>query len=302
MCATPRLNYLLRTVYPNLLRPYLKQFDTDLMHCFNSLFFADADQERINVVIDELRMPIRLGGVGLRSLFSISKISFLCSSHTLLSYITNIIPEVNFAKHQASKFTKRLASHPFYAAAKDAYHCVKQDLRDTSLPEPIHRVLAPTWIDFLDRCSSSDATALQHHLTAALEKHRFKTSLKNKANLPEEAARVRSLTVNATPNYWLTTLPTDKSLTLSDQDMVAAMGTRYAVRPTKASNSDLQPCKCVLRSHDSTATMYHFFNCSESGQRMTAHNLRHDLCVNAHCIKSWLLCEERSTGAQAHGR
>ena len=67
MCACPRSNYLLRTMQPSITEEFAARHDRVIMGCLSELLGSDGPLHLDDQALQRAKLPLRLGGLGLRS-------------------------------------------------------------------------------------------------------------------------------------------------------------------------------------------------------------------------------------------
>ena len=128
MCVTVRPNYLLRSLPPNTTQSFAKHHDDSVWKCICELLGTDAGETNARQLAE---LPLRLGGLGLRSAVRTAPSAFLASWADCMPTLAKRYPQA------ARRLLQELeCPHPTLAsvkAARDSEELLRQE-SDTPLP------------------------------------------------------------------------------------------------------------------------------------------------------------------------
>src|SRR5690242_794749 len=160
--ALPRLNFLLRTLPPSLTTNACQLFDQLVLGTATHILGLSPDlltQEALAL----LRLPLKCGGFGFRSMVSVAPAAYLGSLAAAASTIASVPRPAHSAPHSPALLTHIAHS----------YRLIQ--------PGQSHRL--PHHAKFISHFARADASRLQHRLCHASEAHTLK-QLKSTASLP----------------------------------------------------------------------------------------------------------------------
>ena len=247
-CAVPRINHLLRTVAPTLVRGIAENHDNAIQNTFRILFnIAEEDVWDINLhgvsfqlAMQQATLPLRLAGCGLRNSVRTSPAAYWASWADSIGVIQSRFPLIGnrilgvFAEISA---TGQHANAPrsLWEAEGAGAACVAEGFS-----------WRPTWLALAhgqrppeperDELSLGEwAHGWQYHASNQLEKAAFSKLLRELA-LPSRRrnaqargkTRVLSCCSRFSPS-WLTACPTTGALTFRDDELCCLMRMRIGV-------------------------------------------------------------------------
>jgi hypothetical protein len=81
-CVVPRLGYLVRVMDPHVARPAYEDFDKMVLRCFTDI--NNLPRELPKHAVDQIRLPVRGNGMGLRATAEIADAAFYAASLPIL--------------------------------------------------------------------------------------------------------------------------------------------------------------------------------------------------------------------------
>jgi hypothetical protein len=259
VCALPRVGYLARVLPPALTTRALEVFDDMVMTTMAAKCGVPRSQLD-EVSSQQIRLPVRLAGLGLRSHAATAPLSYLSS-------LALAAPDVLRAKANGQE--PLLPTLRTDAAVSDCYHRIRPT-GYFARRRAEDKVQLPTEsADFLDAFQEGGATGLQHVLLNDIETASF-DELLFKADR-ETKARLRCCSETGA-GAWITAVPTEDELSMSDGGYRGAVRLRLGLPP-----SNHMPSACFCGTP--LTYRHHFLVCQKL--KATASTTRHDRLVRA---------------------
>ena len=245
LSAVPMMGYLSRTVTPRLLRPHAIAFDTMVMDtCIQKLSLPSPLPHAAQFT---LNLPIRLGGFGLRSVFSVSIAAYF-------SAVAQSVPDI-LASVDMAKRPEVLSASPSQALfARQVDECLNELLvaQVPCGPKGLIPIDCKSYWETYGK--DRGAPGLQRGILANLENTSLQGRLVDDDTRVHEVHRLRSAAAK-NAGAWLTSYPVTDTLSLSDDDYTFAakhrLGLPYA-------NGLPDACECGA---DLLADTAHFQSC-----------------------------------------
>ena len=259
-CGIPRANFLSRALPYSQAQRALQRFDRQALVCAST--FLELPSELSPVAKQQLKLPFRLSGCGFRSVADSQAAAYWSSCVRALPDLLHLLP--------ADLRDCRL---PFMADLRAAHrNLVTRGIEAGAHLDP---ALIPETAEGIMHFYSSHEDPVGYlppHLQRDLSHKILKLDFNRLIETSDQKTRARLTSVRSKfANAWMSTLPSDDLLTLSDPQ--ARMGYRlYLGLPP----SNSMPARCVcdaLLAHDPD----HYMLCSRvtGGGRI----IRHDLIV-----------------------
>ena len=259
LCAVPSMGYLSRTIPPNLLRPYALEFDSLVVRTFCrrlSLPFPLPDLAK-----KTLTLPIRLGGVGLRSIASTSHAAYFSAAAMAAPGVVLLVP-----RHRREATLANCSKARFMTAITEAHQHVRR-----LLPASGHRLFPETMGSFWRTYEIVGmAKKLQSALCAQIELKQLHEQLNSPSTSRIQRQRLTALS-SSNAGSWLTVIPVIPELRLRDNEFAQAMRLRLGL---PVAESLPRWCACNADLRDDPA---HFHSCPLL--KRTAVTTRHDRLV-----------------------
>jgi hypothetical protein len=297
-CATPRMNYLMRTVEPNVVSDACNAFDTQVLRSFQSKMGL---QDMSPQAKDLMSLGLRQGGLGLKKTSEVKEAAYLGGYAQVVSFLEEQHEEKGPMGPLAAEILRSLEYHPEYpeavcdAAGKvtresgedeivsgivgeefDSFdettlHLVRSyregPSKDLLFNREVGRALLP----------SKRASSIQKELSMACQKHKVH---RVDDMLTTSQVRRRKAFSAAGASTWLTASDESRVHAISDRFFSLAIRQRLALGP-----EDVMPLRCSCESshvHSSNSVLrenpWHCLSCKRSGFLWDA---RHDAVVLA---------------------
>jgi hypothetical protein len=213
LCAVPRWNFLCRVIGPGWIREHCTKWDSKVVKACSSLLGTSVTGDALS----QATLPIRVGGLGLRSSEWVSPIAFLAS------YMRAITEDGSLP-----------GPGPLLTELEQCLQYVnKLD------PNPRKRLVPGTLeLNVIKAFYEPGTHKIQHKLTKALESGIFDSWLGTLGT--HDRIRMQSLSQAGT-GAWLTAIPREPEYQLSTPHFVVAMRFRLGLPPV---NDLPHHCKC----------------------------------------------------------
>jgi len=211
MCALPKLNYILRTVPPSAISLLTKNFDGEVIKIALNVLKLNHVPESImsrDIIIQQLRLPCRLGGFGLTSVQNISHYAYLDSlSHCL--FLDNTTHKL--FQHTPLSLNNAIQSsldHTFITTNLDTHVDYKS-------------LLPHTYTDFISKCKTTIIIFGKKSMQSCITYEAHKKSSIALRNYFEgnvfHTARLKCIIASGS-SLWKSALPLDNLSKLSNID------------------------------------------------------------------------------------
>lgn len=218
-CGHTKLNYVARTLPPDIATGLMKGFDQCILRALSLKTKIHAP----SVAVNQLRLPLRLGGCGLRSYYHvINRVAFFSSVCATLPRI--IAMKAKFFPH-TDLFATRL-----FERLQDCFESIRQlGAGDPSVPKG-YKQFPKEFKEAIELYGNDEkcASHLQHRLTKDIDYCKYKKQL----SISEAtAARLQSLT-NPESSIWLQLIPDRPSFQIADWIFIAGLRHRLGLPPS----------------------------------------------------------------------
>jgi len=272
LSAHPRMIFLLRSLPPDLTASACADFDSQIRA--SAIHILRLSHDRLSqAALDQFCLPLRRGGLGLRSMLSIAPAAFLGSIAASAPLLIHVPRPPSVPPH----------SIPLLSRLQEAYRVLRLPSKSLRLPDS--RQL-PSSDSFLDSLSCAPIPKLQRAISHLLDA-RLLTSIIAAASPDDHLSVKAHFTSLSQPHtsFWLSTLPTCPTFILHNDQFLLA--TRLRLRLPPSANPPTH-CVCGASLH---LSLDHFMICRYFRRR--AVNLRHD------SIALWLHNFLRSEGLES---
>jgi hypothetical protein len=259
LSAIPGFGFLTRVIRPRLLAPHAEQFDKMVFGAATTKFGISPPIS--DSVLQLLSLPIRLGGMGLRAMRTVSPIAYWCAVASAAPAISRVVP--------LSRCDFLIAGPRQAVFANELFHCHDTLSRWTNGGKVAG--LLPPVADFWAKYGDAGAPrGLQKSLCGVYEDKVVTDILRAPHARKVERLRLTSCK-SRNAGAWLTCYPTLSELTLSDAEFRYAVRHRLGLPP----HSNL-PARCICGAVLVEAP-WHFHCCAKLRPRAITH--RHDQLV-----------------------
>ena len=250
LCCIPTVTFLPRVVEPRLFMPFAKACDAFIKRYLEMLLsWGTLEGHPWNQAI----LPIRLGGLGLRLPSLTTQAAFLGSWATCWLRVMEDPHVVAFL----DSLPDRGSSIPFAKSLEQAYASlcslpVPRGIRaEERLPADLNSVLG-------------SGKRVQQYFTKALEEDRYNKLLESMD--PPDRARLLSC-AGPGASGWLTAIPYNSSLTLSNEEFSTAVLLRLGLPIPLCAGPTTCVCKSPMDPHG-----HHALSCTTGGWLQIRHN------------------------------
>jgi hypothetical protein len=250
LSGLPRLTYLSRTMPPSFLSAATHSFDTLILDTAHKIFSLPSSLSLLDkcAINEQAQLKMRHGGLGLTPHSSVAPAAYLASLSSAAPSILSLFAEVGEDVQSVVETREKY---------EEVYHKIRQAIRENAVSEKIDSLLPSSFSDFASSSStpvrnarpsvahpstplflSSPSVAhLQSNLTAAIQEKKHEQFV---ATLSQEGkARLLSAS-QPSASIWLTTLPEEDKLVLSNHDFCAAIRHRLAISSARCEST----CQC----------------------------------------------------------
>jgi len=261
VCATPKLGYLLRCARPEVTTQAAERFDSMVMDAFCAR--AHIDPGISEAQVNQIRMPLRLGGFGLTANAPKAAICWFAAQSQ--------------AAHQLVEYGIEKTSQRMRASV-DAIVAIRE-----VCGEKAFHLLPPDDFKGDVQWSCSQPKRLQQQLTATMNDHNVANAISTSARTSDPHTH-RSLLARMyaakapKASSWLRIIPSFGALRLSDDCFRVAVRLRLGLPPTDHADD-----QCGLCHSDMQLDPWHHLNCLNL--RSQSHTQRHDRVVKR--IAQW---------------
>jgi Reverse transcriptase (RNA-dependent DNA polymerase) len=242
----PRLNYLIRTLPPRNIIHALDKFDSMVAETAIVVLDLPFDLPSDHPARVQMRLPIRKGGLGLRSMAQVSHAAYTAS-------VLQIAQDIPIPPHNSV----------IYSELTHSVQClIDAGVKSDELDIDVSRM----W----KRCSENMPVNMQKTFTASLESvsaESMKMDVRTNTRLVSSTQPGASL--------WLTAVPTCQDLVMYNIDFRAAVRHLLCL-PVSDNIPDTCPCGADLKEHPD-----HFHSCPLG--RRTNTTIRHNLVLRQLC-------------------
>ena len=282
-CAVPRANHLLRTVSPRQVGPYAAAHDSRVLEEFRTLLGLEAARDDLQlhglpeqVWARQARMPIRMGGCGLRDSARTAPAAYWASWADCLSSLKGRFPLL--AQRLLEALTAAEAQGPVegipdgVAAAVLAGRALEASgMQNRPAWQALSEGASPPAADAENRVPGEWQPGWQHCASNACEQSEYDSMLHVLAGtsaagpLPGRA-RLRSCS-GPSAGAWLTTCPCSQQLCLTNEEMMCAVRRRLGLAVlADAPVCNGRGCRCRVDPHG-----HHRLACNRSGRAHARH-------------------------------
>ena len=238
-CGLPKFNFLTRIIPPDLGQNAFIAFDSMVSDCLASIL-----QLSDNRLAQSPFLPLKLGQLGLRKAAVISPIAYFCG-------FANAVQDLTFCREDGA-----FQDRNFYARVSSCHKTMLEAGIDTDLL-PEHPV--DIWTDYAE----GGPPGLQRLITASFERTIFDDDFKSFSK-EQKAKFLSSTSYGATA--WLTTVPADNNLHMSDRYFRQCLRLRLDVDPCDDLPRICPTCSKSLDKPD------HFLHCFQRGPAKVRHD------------------------------
>ncbi|CAI5991644.1 unnamed protein product, partial [Closterium sp. NIES-65] len=260
-CVSARPSFLLRTVSPfPEIHDLFSSWDSTLLDHFTQLFgpgYWIPDTEQTKTAQQQVFLPIRLGGFGLRSSASTAPLSYLCSWAQSLPLLST-----HFITDGSPLFRPFLSS--------DTIHRLDEFIPAATamLPKEV-RDRFPSWSHLLPGYPPKLFTHLSQQLEASLLE-----KVRSSVTSPLRLARLTSLQ-GPHAGDWLTAAPSSPQLQLTESEWRIAAAIRLGLPIPHLSSAET--CACGHPFSDSSLPS-HALRCPKNNEPTRVHDaIKHEL-------------------------
>lgn len=248
MCGQPRMNYLSRVTPPRVGREGMERFDAMVVGCVRArlaLPAIDSTSKALHI----LSMPIRTGGCGLRRYSLIMHAAYLAS----VAAATHLFNRAFVREQCAAPAPAPDAAPERVSVVMDVNVCLQALLASGLKGVLIPQTVEALWTEY--ERAVNVPPHLQQTIVAYLEVERMKE--RDRWSLSEQAAILSAQQRNS--SLWLTVIPDQLCLQLTDFDFRAAICLRLHLAPHAPSQTH---CRCSKSL--SSAGYDHFYLCAQN--------------------------------------
>ena len=252
MCALPKLNYILRTVRPSAIALLTRNFDKNVidtaLNVLKLCHVPPSIMSRENI-IQQLRLPYKMGGFGLTNVLTTSHFAYIDSVARCL-FLDNT--------------THKLFSHPSTLLTTQLQLSIDFSLNETKLStHPVHKLLLPvTHHAFICHFSkhqiSESVKSLQSTLTSEAHKQSNIALCEMYEGNDFNTARMKCITAKGACR-WKSALPVENLCKLSNQDYHIACRVNLGLPPADIMPSSCPKCNEKI-GYDPVSSL-HFLSC-----------------------------------------
>jgi hypothetical protein len=262
-CVLPRMAARARIVRPSLATAALSHFDALLLTAAkNELLIREEEVTESRSA--QLQAPLRHAGLGLRPLVRIASAAYWASVASAVRDIRSFCTAEQWQR--SSQFAALAECHA--RLIKDL-RCggggAEEEKRRIAALLPSACTAEAVMAQFADGCPAR----YQNSLTLAAELG----SAKAMATTPADARRIRCASGKGA-SLWLTALPLDPQLTMSDVDFRMAVRNRLGLHRARG-----LPAHCPMQKCGGELTPAHFHSCKAMRHSLVKH--RHDAMVDS---------------------
>jgi hypothetical protein len=276
LCVLSKLNYLSRSVRPDLAESAMMAFDAKMKEAIQHLFgFTEADlQLHDGTVHMQMSLPIRMGGLGLKPYTKYTSALAFFAAHASAAAAANKL----ITKYVGG--VQQLES-PIAAAIEGCYDTIVREC--TFKDGTRHRKLAPSipatrsYSSFIQFYANGDAEQLQNHLAGMMDARRLSALKDTLRGNKTELARLNAIKSScALTSMFVVASQRDYELDNFEFEVMGRL--RHGVPPVQR---DSMPATCSCRrDRGEVALSYdHLLTCdalTEHKGHIAAHNLVRD--------------------------
>jgi len=282
-CAVPRINHLLRTVPPQHVRVAARAHDANVLNCFQKIFHIPNRQQwetnlqglSFGTWVKQARLPLRLGGCGLRDSTRTSRAAYWASWADCMPDLGRRFPELRaslvteLAALQSLDTVQHHAGTDCLVAAELAGKwCQEQGWSSRPLWVDIAVGLRPPDNNVVRESSNANLGEWQHgwqfHASASAELAAWQLLLEDLA--PPGARRNAATPGKARlhscmgpfASVWLTACPTTESLTITNMHLQCAMRRRLGLA-VAFEGADVHGHECLTDNRWARLNIRHTF-------------------------------------------
>ena len=274
LSALPRVDYLTRVLPPSVIEPALMLFDTMVCHSvIRKLHLPSPLSDEAHSI---LRLPIRLGGCGIRSLHSVASAAYFGAVAIAAPFIIGTVArfvqgqplsEDSTSPSSASVIEPALVALRSLPVSRHIADCV-----DTLILQGVStdsKLLPASRLDFWTLYGTGSKRGIQKRLMQLIYAHSADNVMRQ-VHDPITRAKLISCSVKHSGS-WLSVVPSSSDLFLLDSHFALAFRLRLGLPP----QDGLPPfCRCGALI---TADPGHFLSCKLLKQTIVT--TRHDLIV-----------------------
>ena len=268
-CALPRATYALRTAAPILVEQFAGEFDRDVRATLAAVVQRKAPTDGSHVfgpAGDAYRLPLSLGGIGLRSALAMSAAAYVSAVAVAISYMTEEQKVVLKTEGSLVNMGLRMACTKLRSIGVAFLFAPP-----TAPKQPIVARQCTTTPEFVDHYARISAVGLgmQQLITKSIEKNVYEMLCENS----KVKARLLSAGDESGGFTWLSMPPSEPQFKMSNVEVVRALRHRIGIAPIDT----LPKCACgdVVTDHN----FDHFHACN--AVRYAATNERHTVVQHA---------------------
>lgn len=297
-CALPRINYLARTSSPNSILSAIHTFDEMIKEVLtikfgiptyspessppsSASFHINDNINRIRRANKQLELPIKMGGLGLRN----------ASSLIHISYISSLVASIHHDQHWWTDINNR-PNHDnnptLMSITKNSIQQIKKQIRakdfklvptDDDVVSYVSQQSKQVRLEERGRIKDAEVklTKLQHELSHSMSKVQLIKLFndidqeKNTSQHDYDIVRIQLLQQNDLNYMWLYSIPTERSLEISDMNYKLALKYRLGLDWY----TDLMKSSCVcLKSQPFQRDPFHALVCNKT--RYKGYHIRHN--------------------------
>ena len=256
-CVQSKLNYLCRCLPPSKINDLAKDCDAELIRFMMDEMAATPEERRQDEVVQQMGLPIKMGGLGVRPIHGYSSLAAWWSSQAQAA---------TYIKEQRHKIGVSGCN-----AIDEELKRVAIKLRAAGVVEDAHFPdLTTEEVDFFEFYSAKKSTSgLQHHLTHQMDERKYEDMVQLAAARGDQQteARLRVLKCNPTCRIALVVIPRQRAHRLPNAAMQAMVRDRLGLK----THPDLPRVCCCGRESD--PINLHQYKCNHhAGSWVRAHD------------------------------
>lgn len=249
--ATARVSFMIGVTSPYIIQAQLKSLDELFLNALITKLKLPSSLRSNQLALNQLRMPLRHGGLGIKSMITLGKIT----------YYSNLIQSLPAIAHLRSAAERASDGTPLSLTLSSLH----QDLLNLHMPTSALIPRDPKLLWTTHTSTSAPAKKIQTLITRAIDLHIHNRVLATAT--PEDKARLLSAS-NPAATIWLRTLPTEPALVLRNEQFTSVVSLLLNIK------GDGVRCLCTPALVDPTT---HFHTCPRFRHRAVI--VRHDELV-----------------------
>ena len=211
----PRLSYLCRVMPPHIMKESVQAFDTLIQQTLMKMFrLFSSNNTVISRISEQMHLKLRQGGLGIPSFSSISPAAYIASLASAFPAINDLFDELGTNSPSVQRAQRSYKRH-FDAVKSDIASNADADAINKAMPSlDCFKVASPTTVELQKKLSAAIAAKRQRSVSSTIS--------------AADQARLLSASQPAA-KLWLSTVPEEKGLTLTDVEFRAAIKLRLSI-------------------------------------------------------------------------